>query len=143
MTKQGKVTGYSARGPIGQPNGFDDGTIAPTAAITSLPFAPEICIPAVQSLRSYGGGVLYQRYGFVDAFNPSVRDQSLKLPTERVDPALGWIAKDHLGIDQGPILAIIANTRNEAVWRVMRRSPIIRRGLKRAGFTGGWLEARA
>jgi hypothetical protein len=25
------------------------------------------------------------------------------------------------------------------VWRVMRTSPHIIRGLKRAGFTGGWL----
>jgi len=27
-------------------------------------------------------------------------------------------------------------------WRVMRGHPHIVRGLKRAGFTGGWLEAR-
>ena len=71
---------------------------------------------------------------------PSGRDASLRLPTDTVDPRFGWIAKDHLGIDQGPMLAMIANHRSDTIWRVMRRSPILRRGLQRAGFTGGWLE---
>ena len=140
---QGPVHGYSARGPLGQPDGLDDGTLAPTAAISSLPFAPEICVPATVALRRYGSGFLYRRFGFVDAFNPSVRDAALRLPTGTVDPRFGWIAKDHLGIDQGPILAMIANHRSDAIWRVMRRSSILRRGLQRAGFTGGWLTAGA
>lgn len=131
--------GYSARGPIGQPDGLDDGTIAPTAAISSTPFAPEICIPAALALRGFGGGALYRRYGFADSFNPSVRDPSLKLETGTIDPAHGWIATDMLGIDQGPILAMLANYRSDTVWKIMRRSPTIVRGLKRAGFAGGWL----
>ena len=134
------VHGYAARGPLGQPDGLDDGTMSPTAAISSLPFAPEICIPAMQALRRFAGGRLYRRYGFADAFNPTVRDTTLKLETGTIDPVEGWIAGDHLGIDQGPILAMLANYRSEAVWRVMRRSAPIVRGLKRAGFTGGWLD---
>jgi hypothetical protein len=51
------------------------------------------------------------------------------------------VAKDHLGIDQGPILLQAANYRNEFVWRHMRRVSAIRRGLSRDGFTGGWLGA--
>ena len=58
----------------------------------------------------------------------------------RVDPAFGWIAKDYLGIDQGPILAMICNYRNELVWDDMRKCMPLRRGLARAGFTGGWLD---
>ena len=141
--RQGAVHGYSARGPLGQPDGLDDGTIAPTAAISSMPFAPEICIPATLALRRYAGGALYRNYGFADSFNPSVRDSSLKLDTGSVDPVHGWIAGDHLGIDQGSILAMLDNYRSGAVWRVMRHSPTIRRGLLRAGFTGGWLGAQA
>ncbi|WP_347718203.1 glucoamylase family protein [Sphingomonas sp.] len=141
--KQGAVHGYAARGPLGQPDALDDGTIAPTAAISSLPFAPEICIPATLALRAYGGGALYRRYGFVDSFNPSVRDVATKVETGTIDHRDGWIATDYLGIDQGPIIAMIANYRSEAVWRVMRRSPTIRRGLRRAGFTGGWLGSYA
>src|SRR6266550_9279586 len=45
----------------------------------------------------------------------------------------------YLGIDQGPILAMIENFRSELVWRLMRGNAHIIRGLKRAGFTGGWL----
>ena len=49
--------------------------------------------------------------------------------------------RDYLGIDQGPILLQAANYRDDFVWRHMRRVPAIRRGLERAGFTGGWLVA--
>lgn len=129
--------GYSARGPIGQPDGNDDGTLAPTAALGSLAFAPEIVVPAAQALRGWPG--LYGRYGFRDSFNPSFRATDQNITTGTVRAKSGWVATDHLGIDQGPILGAIANTRDEGVWRVMRRSPVIRRGLKRAGFTGGWL----
>jgi len=49
------------------------------------------------------------------------------------------VASDYIAIDQGPILAMIANHRDGFVWEVMKRSPYIRAGLERAGFTGGWL----
>jgi hypothetical protein len=44
-----------------------------------------------------------------------------------------------LGIDQGPIVAMIENHRSGLIWRLMREEPVIRRGLERAGFQGGWL----
>jgi hypothetical protein len=56
-----------------------------------------------------------------------------------VDAAFGWVATDHLGIDQGPILAMIGNYRNELIWNDMRKCLPLRRGLARAGFRGGWL----
>ena len=46
---------------------------------------------------------------------------------------------DYLGIDQGPIFAMIENYRSGLIWRVMRRNPYLRRGLEQAGFSGGWL----
>jgi hypothetical protein len=55
-------------------------------------------------------------------------------------PGVGWIDHDYLGIDQGPIVAMIENHRSGLVWNVMRRNEHVRRGLKRAGFTGGWLD---
>ena len=48
---------------------------------------------------------------------------------------------DYLGIDQGPIVLMIENYRSGFVWKVMRRNPHIQRGLQRAGFSGGWLDA--
>lgn len=129
---------YSARG-AGSTDAFDDGTIAPTAAAASLPFAPEIVIPAVEEMRSMFGGRLYARYGFVDAFNPSFT-WDIPLKTGRIVAGVGWVASDWIGIDEGPIIAMIENYRDDFVWDVMRRNPYVRRGLKRAGFTGGWLD---
>ncbi|MDE2562023.1 MAG: Tat pathway signal protein [Sphingomonadales bacterium] len=137
--REAKFRGYSARGPEDEPDGFDDGTIAPTAALGALPFAPEICIPAAFAMHREHGMRIYGEYGFRDSFNPSFRDAALKVATGTVDPVHGWVATDWLGIDQGPILGMLANYRTEAIWRVMRRSSTIVRGLKRAGFTGGWL----
>jgi hypothetical protein len=129
--------GYAARGPLGQPDGRDDGTIAPTAALGSLAFAPEIVVPAADAMKRWPG--LYGKYGFLDSFNPSFRYTDVRLETGSVDATRGWVARDYLGIDQGAIAGAVANMRDEGVWRVMRRSPTIRRGLQRAGFTGGWL----
>ena len=131
--------GYSARGPLGQPDERDDGTLAPTAALGSLPFAPEIVIPAAEAMTKLPG--LYQKYGLLDAFNPSFTFEGFQLEVGRADPVNGWIGTDYIGIDQGPIVAMAANYRNDFVWGRMRRSAPIRLGLRRAGFTGGWLSA--
>jgi hypothetical protein len=129
--------GYAARGPITEPDGRDDGTIAPTAALGSLPFAPEIVIPCAEALMKQPG--LFDHYGFKDSFNPSFTYAGMKVESGPVDPRHGWLAKDYLGIDQGPILLQAANFRDEFIWRYMRRVPAIRRGLQLAGFNGGWL----
>jgi hypothetical protein len=129
--------GYSARGPVTEPDGRDDGTITPSAALGALPFAPEIVIPCAQSLYRQPG--LFDRHGFRDSFNPSFTYTNVPVETGTVDPKNGWVAHDYLGIDQGPILLQAANYRDEFIWRHMRRVPAIRRGLQRAGFTGGWL----
>ena len=131
---------YSARG-AGFRENFDDGTIAPTAAIASLPFAPEIVIPATEEMHRRYGDYLYSSYGFLDSFNPSF-DYDIPLKTGRIVPGKGWVASDYIGIDQGPILAMIANYRNDFVWSVMKKNPYIREGLKKAGFQGGWLDAK-
>ncbi len=129
---------YSARG-AGLHGAFDDGTIAPTAALGSIVFAPEIVIPAAMAMHDRYGDFLYSSYGFLDSFNPSF-DYDIPLKTGRLVPGKGWVASDYIGIDQGPILTMIANYRNGFVWKVMRRNPYIRKGLERAGFTGGWLD---
>ena len=137
--KRRQFFGYSARGPETEPDGRDDGTIAPTAALGSLPFAPEIVIPCAESLLKDHGSRIYSRYGFLDSFNPTFTFTDVPVETGTVDAKTGWVAKDYLGIDQGPILLQAANYRDDFVWRYMRRVPAIRLGLKRAGFTGGWL----
>jgi len=117
----------------------DDGTVCPSAAAASLPFAPEVVAPVILSMRRDHGDRLFGSYGFLDALNPTF---TLDVPVQhgRVDPVHGWYDTDYLGIDQGPIVAMIENYRSELVWRKMRSNPHIIRGLKRAGFSGGWLD---
>jgi hypothetical protein len=134
---QRQFYGYRARGPVGEPDGCDDGTLTPSAALGALPFAPEIAIPCAEAMLKWPK--LFDRYGFKDAFNPSFIYSQLKPETGTIDSTSGWVAKDYLGIDQGPILLQAANYRDDFIWRHMRRVPAIRRGLERAGFTGGWL----
>jgi hypothetical protein len=133
--------GYSARG-AGLDYVSDDGTIAPTAAGGSIAFAPEIVIPALEAMKQRYGKWIYDRYGFVDAFNPSFHTRA-GLRTGRLVPELGWVDTVQLGIDQGPIVLMIENWRSDFVWKVMRRNPYIRKGLEQAGFTGGWLDKPA
>jgi hypothetical protein len=119
----------------------DDGTIAPTAAASSIAFAPEIAIPAIQEMSTRYGKNLYSTYGFLDAFNPTLRTTE-ELKHGRVDSTQGWFDIDYLGIDEGPIVAMIENYRSGLVWKTMRKNPHIVQGLRRAGFGGGWLEGK-
>lgn len=134
--------GYAARG-VSSERIIDDGTIVPTAAGGSIAFAPEITLPALMSMKARYGDKLYSRYGFKDAFNPSFTFTEAGSRSGTVDPRIGWIARDHLGIDQGPILAMLENHRSDLIWRTMRKSPHVRTGLKRLGFQGGWLDRTA
>lgn len=130
---------YWARG-VSATERRDDGTIAPTAAVASIAFAPSISIPATVAMREEFGAIAFGQYGFLDAFNPTLRDTTVRLQHGRVHPTFGWVDTDYLGIDQGPILIMIENWRSEMVWKVMRTNPHMIRGLRRAGFTGGWLD---
>ena len=132
---------YSPRG-VGVEYTLDDGTIAPTAAIASIAFAPEIVIPAVEEMYRRYGAHIFGKYGFYDAFNPSF-NYDVPLRHGRTVAGFGWVDTDYLGIDQGPILAMIENYRTGLIWRVMRENPHIRSGLVQAGFKGGWLNVES
>lgn len=117
----------------------DDGTIAPTAAAASLPFAPRVVIDTLEAMHETYGEHIYSTYGFLDSFNPTF-DFDIPVYHGRVIDGVGWVDGDYLGIDQGPIVAMIENYRSGLVWETMKKNPHIVRGLLRAGFTGGWLE---
>jgi hypothetical protein len=124
--------GYSARGAA-QWYTQDDGTIAPTAAGGSIPFAPDLCITALKTMKATYGDKVYGKYGFIDAFNLSIPNK---------DGSIGWFDKDYIGIDQGPIIIQTENYRTGFVWELMKKNPYIVDGLKKAGFKGGWLDSR-
>jgi hypothetical protein len=130
---------YDARGASFVRVG-DDGTVAPTAAAGSIAFTPELSIPMLEGLRARYGENVFGRYGFVDALNPTL-DRDVPVRHGHVVPGVGWFDNDYLGIDQGPIVAMIENHRSGLVWRVMRTNSHIVRGLSVAGFTGGWLDS--
>jgi hypothetical protein len=114
-----KFLGYAGRGTSGpEYNYFDDGTIAPYASLSSLPFAPEIVIPTLKSINEKYGARLWGKYGYVDAFNPT----------------LHWFNDDYVGIAQGPMLIMIENFRTGLVWNYVMPDPVIQKGLTRLGF---------
>jgi len=118
---------YYARGA---PYGPDDGTIAPWVVVASLPFAPEIVIPTIQNMANLDLGAT-KRYGFKPSFN-----ETYEVP----DSSTGyWVTPYHFGVDQGPVILMIENYRTGLIWDIMRRSPYVVAGLRRAGFHGGWL----
>src|SRR5947209_1095592 len=119
---------YLARGA---PFGPDDGTVAPWAVVASLPFAPEIVIPSVRHLAHLDVGMT-KPYGFKPSFN-----QTFAVPES---PTGWWVTPYHFGIDQGPVVLAIENYRTGLLWEIMRRCPYVATGLRRAGFTGGWLD---
>lgn len=145
-----QFNGYGARGiQDGDNESFDDGTIAPTAGISSIVFTPELSTALVHTLRERYGDEIYGDLGFVDAFNPSF-PPDLKPEEGHVAPRAGWVAKGFLGIDQGPILCMLENYRSGLVWDLMCRSafsgPGVRRAFRLAGFQpvraeGVWLKA--
>lgn len=126
--------GYNARG-VAIDYLQDDGTIAPTAAISSMPFAPEYCLPALEAMwKRWPVGP----YGFFDGYNETFTDLS-RSPNAQKGYNY-WVDRDYLGIDQGPILLMLENYRSGLLWKIMQKNPYIIRGLKRAGFTGGWID---
>ncbi|RWB96374.1 MAG: hypothetical protein EOQ57_26810 [Mesorhizobium sp.] len=116
----------------GVPYGPDDGTLAPWAVAASLPFAPEIVLEALGYCIHQAKLKEFNRYGFKAAFNPTH-------PGELGNPYGWWVSPWHFGINQGPIVLMIENYLSDQVWRLMRGCPHIVAGLRRAGFTGGWL----
>ncbi len=108
--------GYAARGAPPAQN--DDGTIAPTAAAGSLPFASEVSLPALRYMYSQYRTSIWSPYGFRDAFNLQA----------------SWWGPDEIGIDEGPIVLMVENYRTQSVWNRFMKSPVIQLGLERAGF---------
>jgi hypothetical protein len=114
-----KFLGYAGRGTSGPDfNYFDDGTIAPYASLSSLPFAPEIVLPTIKSINEKYGKNLWGKYGYYDAFNPTAK----------------WYNDDYIGIDQGPMLLMIENFRTGLIWDYMMKDPLIQNGLNKLGF---------
>ena len=114
LTSSDDVNGYAQHAPD-----HDSGTLAPTAALSSLPYAPRQAIAAIRHFLTTHGDKVWGPFGFVDAFNAGQN----------------WFADSHLAIDQGPIILMIENYRSGLLWKLFMRVPEIRRGLRALGFS--------
>ena len=100
------------------PGNNDNGTIAPTAALSAMPFTPVESLACLKNLYKNYGKQLWGEFGFKDAFN---------LDRE-------WCAGHWLAIDQGPIIAMIENARTGLCWRMFMSNPEIAPMLKAIGW---------
>lgn len=119
LTACDTYNGYNAYSPTN-----DEGTIAPTAALSAFPYTPEFSMKALRHFYYDLGDKIWSEYGFVDAFNES----------------RNWYAKSHLAIDQGPIVVMIENYRSGLLWKLFMSCPEIQNGLKKFGFQSPWLK---
>src|SRR5262249_33650175 len=120
LTASDNYIWYDAHSPAN-----DLGVIAPTAALSSFPYAPEYSMEALRHFYFKLGDRIWGDYGFKDAFS------------EDKD----WVDPSYLAIDQGPIVVMIENYRNGLMWDLLMSAPEIAAGLARLGFTSSRLAA--
>ncbi len=111
-------TGYGA-----QSANNDIGVIAPTAALTSMAFTPKESKEALNFFYYILGDKLWGKYGFKDGFS--------------LDEA--WFADSYIAIDQGPIIISIENHRSQLIWNLLMKSPEVKNGLKKLGFSSPYI----
>jgi hypothetical protein len=119
LTSSDGADGYATHSPDN-----DNGTISPTAALSSMPYAPTESMQAIRHFLSSHGAKTWGRFGFVDAFCE----------------AKDWYADTFLAIDQGPIIVMIENHRTGLLWNLFMKAPEIQSGLRALSFSGPHLE---
>jgi hypothetical protein len=117
--------GYSARGV---PYGPDDGTIAPSATLASIAFAPELTLAAIRHFCGQYPEIMSE-YRLPSGFNPTLAGNGSRC----------WVSEGYFGLDQGIVVLMIENYRSQLIWKLMRQCPCIGAGLRNADFRGGWL----
>ncbi len=113
------LVGYSSHHPGTE---SDNGTISPTAALSSIVYTPEESMDVLRYLYYQKGNVLFGKYGFYDAFNPGMVEGQ-------------QVVRSYLAIDQGPIAVMIENYRSGLLWKLFMQQNEIRQGIKKLGFT--------
>lgn len=101
----------------------DRGVINPTAAVASLPYAPEHSLQVIKNLYRNMGQATFGPMGFYDAID-------FNIPGSLQDK----VRKTYLAIDQGPVVIMIENYRSGLLWKHFMRDNDITRGLQALGF---------
>jgi hypothetical protein len=114
LTASDIQNGYTASSPTN-----DRGVIAPTAAISSMPYSPAESMQALRFFYYTLGDKIWGDYGFKDAFNITTL----------------WFANSYLAIDQGPIICMIENHRSAFLWETFMANEDVINGLNMLEFT--------
>jgi hypothetical protein len=122
LTASDGIAGYETHAPD-----KDDGTIAPTAALSSMPYAPREALQAMRHFLILHGDKVWGRFGFVDAF---CEQQN-------------WYADSFVAIDQGPIILMIENYRTGLLWNLFMKVPEVQSGLRKLAFSRPHIETAA
>lgn len=96
----------------------DNGTMAPTGALSSMPYTPTQSLATLKYYYRELGQRLWGPMGFYDAFHLG----------------LDWYADSYLAIDQGPIICMIENYRTQLLWNHFMANPEIQGALDAIGF---------
>jgi hypothetical protein len=99
----------------------DRGVIAPTAALSAMPYTPGESLQALRHFHEALGSAIWSRHGFLDSFNRS----------------RNWVAEGNLAIDQGPIVVMLENHRSGLLWKLFMSCPEVQIGLRGLDFTTG------
>jgi hypothetical protein len=121
LTSSYSIRGYSGHAPSEKE---DLGVIAPTAALSSMPYTPEYSMQAMRHWYRDMPDKLLGPYGFYDAFSETAN----------------WFPKRYLAIDQGPIVVMMENHRTGLLWKLFMSCPEIKEGLKKLGFQSPHLQ---
>lgn len=113
------LVGYTSHHPG---TDAENGTVSPTAAVSSIVYTPEESLRMIRHLYYDLGEKVFGKYGFYDAYNPSMVEGQ-------------QVVKSHLAIDQGPQVVMIENYRSGMIWDLFMTCPEIQTGLKKLGFT--------
>jgi hypothetical protein len=120
LTSSYSVKGYAGHAPSEE---RDLGVIAPTAAISSIPYTPEKSIAAIKHWYHDMKDVLWGDYGFYDAFSETAK----------------WYPQKYLAIDQGPQVVMIENYRTGLLWQLFMSCPEVKSGLMKLNFQSPYL----
>jgi hypothetical protein len=123
ITSSDSKNGYVAWGgpsTQGGPIGPVDGSIVPCATAGSLPFDFTNTIHVLRWIRGHYPAA-WQRYGYVDAFNPLT----------------GWYDTDVICIDVGVSMLMAENHRTQLIWNTFMQNTEAQAGMQLAGFQPG------
>lgn len=115
LTASDDQLGYSVHAPD---RATDNGTITPTGALSSFPYAPEASMAALKFFYRDLGDRLWGVYGPHDAFNLS----------------RNWFSPVYMGLDQAPIVVMVENYRTGLIWKLFMSNPEIQPMLDKIGF---------